>query len=120
MRLFTYVVKYDTGFAPNPYWDWCTMACCKAQLRRELTVGDWVVGTSSKTRHDTATRLIYSMKVTELLTFDEYARDRRFKDKIPRYGFIEQRGDNIYYQDEQGVFHQRVPSFHSRGLKLIK
>lgn len=120
MKLCSYVVRYDHGFAPNPYWGYCTMACCKAPLRLNLTVNDWVVGTSSKTRHGTATFLVYAMRITELLSFDEYAKDTRFVNKIPRYGSIEQRGDNIYYRDEQGIFRQRVPSYHSRGLNRIR
>lgn len=58
------------------------------------------------------------MKVTGVLSFDDYSKDPRFQNKIPRYGLIEQRGDNIYHRDEEGVFHQSVPSYHSRGLRL--
>ncbi len=119
MKLCSYVVRYDTGFAPNPYWGYCTMACCKSRLRTTLEPGDWVVGTSSKTRHHTATRLVYVMRVSEVLSFEEYAKDHRFQDKIRRYGFVEQRGDNIYYLDENGVMRQRVPSHHSKGMRLM-
>ena len=28
VRLCSYVVKYDTGFAPNPFWGFCTLAAC--------------------------------------------------------------------------------------------
>ena len=28
-RLYSYVLRKDTGFAPNPYSGYCTLACCK-------------------------------------------------------------------------------------------
>lgn len=31
MRIFVYVVKFDSGFAPNPFHGWCTLACCQAR-----------------------------------------------------------------------------------------
>src|SRR2546425_9727573 len=79
MKLCSYVVKYDHGFAPNPYWNYCTVACCKGRYRKSLKEGDWLVGTSSKTRHGTGTRLIYAMKITELLSFRDYSSDSRFR-----------------------------------------
>ena len=33
-RLFSYVVRYDYGFAPNPFEGCCTIATCKPQIRR--------------------------------------------------------------------------------------
>ena len=119
MKLCSYVVKYDHGFAPNPYWDYCTVACCKGRYRKNLKEGDWLVGTSSKTRHGTGTRLIYAMQIAELLSFGHYSSDSRFRAKIPRYGQIEQRGDNIYHLDGNGVLRQSVPSYHSRGMNSI-
>ena len=104
MKLCSYVVRHDHGFAPNPYWGYCTMACCKPNIRKGAEVGDWVVGTSSVTEHKTGTNLVFVMRVSDRpLTFAEYDR--------------EQRGDNIYLQDEKGGFHQRVPSYHSLGWK---
>ena len=108
---------YDTGFAPNPFWDYCTVACCKARYRKNLGLGDWLVGTSSKVRHGTGTRLVYAMKITELLSYKDYSENARFKSKIPSYGLIEQRGDNIYRLDKSATFSQRVPSYHSKGMK---
>ena len=95
------------------------MACCKPDIRKSADMGDWIVGTSSKTEHKTGTHLVFVMKVSEPpLTFAEYSTDLRFKMKVPRFGLLEQRGDNIYHQDEKGAFHQRVPSYHSMGWKL--
>ena len=29
MRLFAYKMTHDTGFAPNPFWGYLTLATCK-------------------------------------------------------------------------------------------
>jgi hypothetical protein len=112
MRLFSYVLRHDSGFAPNPFWGYCTLACCKPVIRRVAEVGDWIVGTGSVENVGT-NKLIYAMKVTEKLTFEQYSLDPRFRNKIPREGLIEERGDNIYYVDESGRIKQRHPFFVS-------
>ena len=45
--LYTYVMPYDGGSAPNPYWGICTLVICKPKIRLSAQVGDWVVGTGS-------------------------------------------------------------------------
>lgn len=40
MKLFSYIVTHDAGFAPNPFWGYCTLACCKPAIRRTANVGD--------------------------------------------------------------------------------
>lgn len=72
--LYTYVVRYDDGKAPNPYWGVCTLAICKPGIRRRARVGDWIVGTGS--RHsplgDVGTSVVYAMQVTDTMTMNEY------------------------------------------------
>jgi hypothetical protein len=46
--LYSYVVRSDSGFAPNPFGEYCTLACCKPQIRKRARVGDWIVGCGSK------------------------------------------------------------------------
>jgi hypothetical protein len=29
VRLYTYIIRFDTGFAPNPFYGFCALACCK-------------------------------------------------------------------------------------------
>ena len=48
MRLFVYVQTSETGFVPNPYWDYCTLACCKPDIRRVAQDGDFVMSLSPK------------------------------------------------------------------------
>lgn len=98
MKLFSYIVARDYGFAPNPFFGFCTLATCKPQVRAKAAIGDWVVGTGAKGKYNLAGSLIYAMKVEEILTFDEYWADPRFACKRPVLnGSLKQLyGDNIY------------------------
>ena len=44
MVIHTYVVQHDKGFAPNPFWGICTLACCKPRIRAKASVGDIILG----------------------------------------------------------------------------
>lgn len=113
MRLFSYVVARDYGFAPNPFFGVCTLATCKPRVRKAAAIGDWVIGTGSKTKGGDGT-LVYAMRVTEVMTFNEYWADPRFRRKRPNLsGSLKQAfGDNIYSKDEHGQWHQ-LDSHHS-------
>jgi hypothetical protein len=114
MKLHSYVVTHDTGFSPNPFWDFCTLADCKPTIRRTATIGDWIVGLSPKANGN---RLIYAMKVDEILPYDQYFRDSRFAKKIPDYTkekVVHKCGDNIYRPLPNGDF-QQLQSMHSNG-----
>ncbi len=103
---------YDTGFAPNPFWEYCTLATCKPRIRRRAEVGDWIIGTGS-VRNIGQNKLVYAMKVTETMTLEDYGSDSRFRKKIPSKGTKQEIGDNIYYRDKDGYVRQRFPSLHS-------
>lgn len=102
-ELFTYVVLYDIGFAPNPYCGMCTLATCKPEIRKFANIGDWVAGIGSKQKRQHG-RLVYAMQVTEILLFDEYWAEPRFANKKPnRGGSLKLRyGDNIYHHATDG------------------
>ncbi|MBC8468613.1 MAG: hypothetical protein H8D56_04005 [Planctomycetes bacterium] len=115
MKLYSYVVTHDTGFSPNPFWGYCTLADCKPAIRRTASVGDWIVGFSPKARGN---RIIYAMKVDEIISYAEYYRDRRFSKKIPDYNkgpVVYKCGDNIYKLTPYGDF-QQLHSMHSNGI----
>lgn len=99
-RLYVYIVRYDIGFAPNPFYGSCTLATCKSGIRKGAKVGDWIVGIGSKQEGQDGL-LVYAMRVDEDLTFDGYWNDLRFQDKkTNRSGSIKQRyGDNIYHHN---------------------
>ena len=100
-RLYSYVVAHDTGFAPNPYHGYCTLACCKPHIRRTAQVGDWIAGMGSSPK-GLGGRVVYAMQVIETLNFEDYWNDPRFNAKRPRMdrGNIEAVGDNIYHRNE--------------------
>lgn len=115
-RIYSYVVRYDSGFAPNPFYGTCTLATCKPDIRRGAEIGDWIVGSGSNDR--TVRRgghLVYAMRVEETMTFEAYDRDPRFTRKKPtRNGSRKQScGDNIYFRDKPCSPWQQRDSFHS-------
>jgi hypothetical protein len=115
-KLYSYVVTYDTGFAPNPFFGYCTLACCKPAIRRTANIGDWVVGLTPKSA---GSRIVYYMRIDEILeSFDIYWRDRRFARKKPRYDgrLVLKCGDNIYEPRTKGKYRQ-LKSMHSNGDK---
>ncbi len=112
MRIFVYVLKFDSGFAPNPFHGWCTLACCKPAIRRTSRPGDWIVGLTPRALGN---RVAYAMRVEESLSFEEYWSDPRFKTKRPRWkkraSRVDKRGDNCYEPLGNDKFRQ-LPSAH--------
>jgi hypothetical protein len=109
-RVFSYVVAKDSGFAPNPFHGWLTLACCKPQIRAHAQVGDLVVGLSAHCE-----RVVYVLEVEERLEFNEYWKDVRFRRKranmTKEASAVERRGDNIY-EPSGGAGFKQHPSQH--------
>jgi hypothetical protein len=103
-RVFRYVVKHDSGFAPCFDDNVCSLACCKPNIRRSAAVGDWVLGFAPRKKGDA--RLLYAMRIGEVLNFESYATDFRFGQRL----------DNIYQPDGSGEF-RRVAA-HNIHLDL--
>ena len=97
MKLFSYVVARDYGFAPNPFYGVCSLATCKPIIRRTASVGDWVIGTGTAERGRSGT-LVYAMQVSEILTYNEYGSSPQFQNKKPILTGSKKQafGDNIY------------------------
>jgi len=114
VKLFSYIVKHDTGFAPNPFWGYCTLANCKPAIRRTAEPGDWIVGLNPKSHGN---RIVFAMQVEETLPYSRYFLDKRFAEKVPDYSknqCIFKCGDNIYNPLTDGGFRQ-LQSMHSDG-----
>lgn len=113
MTVFSYVVEHDMGFAPNPFWGVCTLANCKPRIRKAAVEGDILIGTGSAGAH-LEDHLIYWMAVEQIMSFDEYWANPRFRRKRPTLNGskAQQFGDNIYYTDTSGSICQ-LDSFHS-------
>ncbi|HLQ12534.1 MAG TPA: hypothetical protein VK130_04715 [Steroidobacteraceae bacterium] len=99
MRLYSYVVARDFGFAPNPFFGVCTLATCKPDIRKGANVDDWVIGTGSQ-RRGRGNRIVFGMRITEYMTFTGYWSDPRFKGKKPYLAGSKKLayGDNIYFK----------------------
>jgi Nucleotide modification associated domain 2 len=113
LRIYSYIVARDFGFAPNPFFGWCTLATCKPVIRRTARVGDWIMGTGSADK-ERAGRAIYAMQVDAAMTFGEYWADPRFARKHPDLSASRKLafGDNIYSPGEGGGWRQ-LDSHHS-------
>ncbi len=84
--LFSYKMKDDTGFAPNPFYGVITLATCKSGMRNSKAPGDYVAGfTSSALCGDKVgqERLVYIMKVTDKMDFATYFNHPKFQCKKP-------------------------------------
>ncbi|MCL1840533.1 MAG: hypothetical protein FWF75_02125 [Propionibacteriaceae bacterium] len=94
-ELISYVMTVDSGFAPNPYFGLCTLACCKPKLRagvgnrvmkaagcddvrrvpadvvRDMHI--WVVGLAGRALTRYAYRgVVYAMQVMQVMDFATY------------------------------------------------
>jgi len=113
MTVFSYVIEHDLGFAPNPFHGVCTLACCKPKIRKRAELGDYILGMGA-VRPNLKGHISYWMRVDEILKFDQYWENPRFRRKKPvmtgttylRYG------DNIYHRDG-GKKYKQEDSFHS-------
>ena len=103
MRFFSYKLTHDDGLAPNPFWEFLTLAVCKPEIRENRNIGDWIAGFSSKELDSSCEigkeKLIYLMKVTGKIPFSKYWNNPKYDIKKPDLASSDLRkhvGDNIY------------------------
>ena len=117
MVLYSYVIVRDYGFAPNPFFGYCTLATCKPKIRNGAKVGDWVVGNGSVVVQNGIykNKLIYAMRVDEKMSFDDYWEDDRFFVKRPIMNGSNKQfyGDNIYHKAIKSGKYIQENSHHS-------
>ena len=101
MKLFSYILARDFGFAPNPFYSICSLATCKPIIRKKAQIGDWIIGTGSK-QLNCENKLIYIMEITDKVTFNQYWSNPKYNCKKPIInGSLKQMyGDNIYFKNE--------------------
>ena len=115
--LHSYIVAYDSGFAPNPFGGFCTLATCKPEIRKRASISDWVIGTGSNRKGvRRGGFLVYAMRVQEALSFAKYWNDPRFARKKPNlHGSYRMAcGDNIYCPDPDTSGWKQLSSYHSK------
>lgn len=73
MKLYTYIITRDYGFAPNPFYGCCTLATCKPRIRKAAQKDDWIIGFGSLANDSMLkNKIIFAMRVDGKMTFDEY------------------------------------------------
>lgn len=107
-RIYSYILRFDDGAAPNPFWNKCTLTICKPVIRRTARIGDWVIGTGSKNsklkdgkKYDLSDSLVYAMKISDIKSLKEYDSycQSNMKEKIPDWknkDWRKRMGDCIY------------------------
>lgn len=107
-KLYSYILRYDDGAAPNPFWNICTLVICKPVIRLKAQQGDWVIGTGSKNSKiseqvtvDLSDSMVYAMKISDVKSLEEYDKYCRqnLQNKIPNLTAEDWRlrmGDCIY------------------------
>lgn len=120
MKIYSYRIDHDFGLAPNPFGKYCTVAVCKPDIRKSqnLKIGDWLIGTGSKSLNkssgfESVSKLIYAMKVSEIINLDNYWHDPRFEYKKPVMGgtLATMFGDNFHFRNEDEEWEQ-IDSAH--------
>lgn len=96
-KLYTYIVAFDGGNAPNPYHGICTLGICKPNIRKTAQPGDVIVGIDSAV-HDCG-RIVYCLVVDESLSWEDYIdackSGRMPRGKIPKG--VNEHGDCIWH-----------------------
>ena len=115
-RVYIYVVDRDFGFAPNPYHGYCTLATCKPIIRKTAKVEDWIIGMGGARLKATG-RCVFAMRVSQVISFNEYWTNPDFQDKKPvRNGSKKMMvGDNIYFRDPDSNIWSQADSHHSKS-----
>ena len=82
MNLYSYVVKHDYGFAPNPFGGFLTLATCKPLIRKNARLGDFLAGTGSAASVGN-TKLVYAGEISAVVPLEEYGKAQNYNIKRP-------------------------------------
>lgn len=104
-KAYSYVVKRDFGFAPNPFHGFLTLATCKQRIRKVAQVNDFIIGVAPV---EFGSKLVYMAKISRVITFDEYWSLPEFACKKPVMNGSNKVmfGDNIYHHLKDGSWMQ--------------
>ena len=113
-RLYSYVLRFDDGAAPNPFWGTCTLTICKPAIRRTAQICDWIIGTGSKNSrindgntYVLSNSVVYAMKITDIKSlkdYDQFCR-KHLQNKIPKWfdrDWRKRMGDCLYNFENGG------------------
>ena len=108
MKLRSYKMTHDTGFAPNICGNTLSLATCKPKIRQICNIDEWIAGFTSKKvngKQVIEKRLIYLAKVSDKINFAEFW--HYFEHKRPNRV---ENGDNIY--KPSGKNYEQMPNAH--------
>ena len=114
MHIFSYVITHDSGFAPNPFCGFLTLATCKPQIRKQARVGDFIVGTGSAATVGNHT-LVYATQITQVIPIEDYGTQPQYEIKRPSVhgDWWRKHRDNIYFKAHD-EWKQRRNIHHSK------
>jgi Nucleotide modification associated domain 2 len=89
VKLFSYIVDHDTGYAPNPSGGFCTLVCCKFSKHPKwknivelADRGDWIVGLGGRSKKSSGHgTIVYAMRITDKISLEEYCKSARFRNR---------------------------------------
>jgi len=120
MKICSYILTTDRGFAPNPFYRYCTLAACTTNhMNARIGKEDYIAGFFTDRK---SPDLVFWMKVDEVMGYQEYFNDPRFQRKKPdlKGSWISRCGDNIYFQNESGNFVQTATLYHRNRVSIAK
>jgi hypothetical protein len=112
IKLYRYVIVYDTGGAPNYDAPCLTLALCKPGIRRAAVKGDVVLAFTGANLGREPHAVRWAGVVAERMEFSEYWEDARFDGKKPH---ASPTPDNIYRPDVHGALIQEPNPVHDHG-----
>lgn len=116
-KAYSYVVKRDFGFAPNPFHGFLTLATCKQRIRKVAEIGDFIIGVAPV---EYSSKLVYMAKISRVVTFDEYwsLPEYACKKAVMNGSNKVMFGDNIYHHLADGSWMQE-DSHHTNANGTI-
>lgn len=117
-KLYTYIVTEDIGLAPNPFFQWCTLALgLPNQMHVRAYSGDWIAGFFHQQKQY---RLLFAMEIEIRLSLHDYFHHPLFASKKPDiHGTNEQKCGDNFYSIENGSWIQHE-TLHHKGNKHFK
>jgi hypothetical protein len=111
MRVWTYVITYDEGGAPNFEAPATTLTLCKPRIRQAARAGDLVLAfKGARLKPPEPHCVCWAGVVSEVIPMKDYWNDARFQGKKP--GRARSKPDNIYRPTKGGTFQQVKNDMH--------
>ena len=126
VKIFSYVVDHDYGYAPNASSGACLLSHCKfstdgrrKNVLESVRVGDWIVGTGGSSGETAkADRIVYAMMVEEKIPIAALFKDVRFKKTAEAAGYPKNRSGCRVHGKEFVVSFREFGYFGKNAIKI--